>query len=228
MSISMDGHEAVTDYSDFEFQQAQFEVFGNPDGSNSNTNLQAGIDLEVLEDKGGLDNNEVAELVYLKIVAGIEPEDENGSQGVSSSVELRGTFGINLPKSQAGQVGNGTEKLDNDSIYMMRGLTDTDNRVRHRAENRVLDHFEVRAGLPFDDPGANIAGNYSDTQYRWWINYRDVTGRGPVLDSNDDLTLNQALICSNSVIPVASQVKVSMIWDVAELDDAGRMFSVPE
>jgi hypothetical protein len=57
--------------------------------------------------------------------------------------------------------------------------------------------------------------------------WRQVTGRGPVLDSNDDIGVNSRLVVNDSIIGCVGQVRAHLVWDVAEVDDAGRAFSVP-
>ena len=59
-------------------------------------------------------------------------------------------------------------------------------------------------------------------------NMRNLTGRGPVLDQTDDLTVASRAIASDTVLSPIFRVQVSCIWDVAETSDAGRVFSVPE
>lgn len=223
----MDGDgDGITDYSDFEFQQLQYELTATPDGSNSNVNVQAGVDVEPLQGQAGLDNNEVAELVYYSISANIEPEDEEDDQNAATATELRGTFGINLPKSQDGLVGNAPQTEGD--VFFSRGATDDSGMdVKVLSEDRILDTFQCRAGLPFDDEANGTGGTFSHDGFYTEKAFRPITGRGPVLDAGDDLTMNQVLVSGDTIIRVSSQVKVQLMWDVSTVDDAGRQFSVP-
>jgi len=229
--MDMDGHTTGTDYSDFEHQyiqsQVAFEGAGNLVGTNQN--MEAKLDYEPLEAGGGLDQNEVAELVYFRLSYGIEIEDESADQDVATTGEMRGTFGANLPKSRNAFVNVGQEK-SGDVIGAFNGVNEDQVRVvgEVTTDDRIFTHFKQTSGWPADDqtngPGSNGATGFRSHEK----NYRDVLGRGPVLDSNDDLSFAIGINASDNVLNFIGEVRAQLYWDVAEVDDAGRAFSVPE
>jgi len=60
------------------------------------------------------------------------------------------------------------------------------------------------------------------------MNYREIVGRGPVLDSSDDLTAVYDLEGEDVIVTFLGDISIQLIWDVAEVSDAGRAFSVPD
>jgi len=57
--------------------------------------------------------------------------------------------------------------------------------------------------------------------------YRSLTNRGPVLDSTDDISVYQSINVGDTITAFSGEVRIHMVWDVAEVDEAGRAFSVP-
>lgn len=221
-----------TDYSEFEYQQitAQIEIedpVTNPNASVLHT-------LEPLRDIGGLDNNEVAELVYLETQASVEIEDEVADQDVGTAMETRGTVGLNLAATRAslvgGNIGSGDTDGATDIIETFNGVdpANVESANSTRSEDRILQLYRANGGIPFDDQLNGPGGNASFEHFYAEKHYRNMTGRGPVLDANDDVSITQALNAGDTVVPVGANVRCHLIWDVAEVNDAGRAFSVPE
>lgn len=232
MSVNMSGGMDDTDYGEFEYQQAEVELFVDPVNT-SNPNVGAVTQIEPLDKLGGLDNNEVAELVAIDVHACLEYEDAQGPQGLATMAEHRGTVGINLPESESsflavsanvdvdftGSITSDDDGVGDDNI-LVRGRTTND-------DNKLI-HFRSYGGLPFNDAGASVSGSGNAQPFDRRIHYRDETGRGPVIDNNDDISVAQNLTVEDATIPVLGAVRMAMIWDVAETDDAGRRFSVPQ
>jgi hypothetical protein len=218
------GMGSGVDYSDFQYQQAQFQIFESFTGPTDKSNVAGQAKFEPLEGAAGLDNNEVAELVYLQTDVYIEYESEQSDQNVASSTEFRGVVGINLPASPQAELDNRT----GGSTTAYEGTDDQFVNSMESVDDRVLENFAVIGSPPFDDETNGGGGNAASNGRLYEKAYRQITGRGPVLDSTDDITINGRLIQDDSILPEVGNVYLSMIWDVAEVSDAGRAFSVPD
>lgn len=198
-----------TDYSDFQYQHVTLTP------ENSGNFL---FEIEPLQGRAGLDNNEVAELVHLEVQASMEFETESNDQDVGASAELRGTVSINLDRP------NGLNGIGNELIEQVNETQSGFEAV----DDRILQLFTARGTPAFDDETNGPGGASHDSGMLYENHYRDVTARGPVLDSTDDVTINGSLITGDTLDGVVrGNVRITMIWDVAEVSDAGRAFSVP-
>jgi len=223
MSINMEDSGAV-DYADFRQQHAVVQIGRDTNGS-QNPNIKAATKIEPLSGVGGLQNNEVAELVHLKVLAQIEYEQESADQDVGSASEHRGVIGINLPAKNSAFPQSVSNQIETD-IFDDDGGAEFSNAAT-LTDNKYLDQYMVRGAPAFDDQVNGTGGGEGTGSYHNSIHYRNLTGRGPVLDQNDDITALQALNISDSVITESAQLRLSMVWDVAETSDAGRQFSLP-
>lgn len=221
----------VTDYSDFEYQQivAETVLQEQQDATGDGDVLvRAQYDAEPIGDIGGLDNNEVAELVYMEVTADLTFRDETADQDVATTSRLEGAVGVNLsgdenalPSKRSGTTEGDiivTSDIDEDNVNIT-GFGGSDD--------RWLQMFTTDASLPFDDQTNGPGGSGSHDQFHAEKNFRAVTGRGPVLDSSDDISIPVEINVGDTIINVIGTVRVHMVWDVAETSDAGRRFSVP-
>lgn len=219
------------DYSDFRYQQinAQLQL---EQASDTNPRAQARTDIDVLEGRGGLDQNEVAELVAIADAAAyVEIEDETDDQDVATSVECRGVLGANLPASDNAFPASPQNTKVIGELFGLRGRTEdqVDVEVRTEVDDRKFMLYSTSGGLPFDDQTNGPGGSATHDQWGPYTkNFRDMVGRGPVLDSNDDVSIAQAMNVGDTIITVSHNLRATLIWDVAETDDAGRAFSVPD
>jgi len=220
------------DYGDFRTQVVTYENFVDAADPGARQGLH--VAYEPLQNGGGLQQNEVAELVHMETQAGIEFEYEGNAQkpdGPSNS-ELRGAIGINLPeRSEAlparagGTQGEGTiiesQNLDRTAI------SDNQNSV---VNDQYLQNFQAFAGSAYEDQANGPGGGSAFDGYHGTRHFRNIFGRGPVFDSNDDLTIATRLVSDDTDegSPVQGVVRTHLIWDIAEVDDSGRRFSVPE
>lgn len=222
MSVNMaDGvTDSDNDYSDFEYQQVGLEVtIANPGEDDGSSNKLYNVQVDPIDDIGGLKNNEVAELVGFKLQAYLEAEGETGNQGLPADLEVRGIFGINL--NQEG----GHFRLSN------REQQGESQQVDTTSEDRILHMYTARSTVGFQDQGIDFNGglggggsNEMDRQEQY---FRQTHGRGPVLDQNDSISWSGNVVGSDLNIEVKGVIRTELIWDVAEVSDAGRAFSVP-
>lgn len=222
MSVNPDMNES-TDYGDFRFQQVQFEHKDRTaDGANSQSTIV--FEVDPLESMGGLQTNEVAELVYMETQVSLEYEDETDDQDVGASVEYRGSVGANLD-AKADEVGSGNTAGDV-TIIDASGGSDTST-VRTQAKDEVFQSFRLQGNPPFDDETNGPGGSGDNQTVVYEKNWRQLTGRGPVLDANDDISQVSRLILADHIIPISALTRLHLVWDTAEVDEAGRAFSVP-
>lgn len=230
MSVNPDSMAEV-DYSDFDYQLAKARIQAEEaDDSTGGGNvfIRTVFDVPVLDGVGGLDNNEVAELVYLETQARIRYNDASGDQNVASTGRVAGAVGANLPSStdafpQARSGGTEGEFVSTQDISQDNTtLTGTGG-----TEDRWFQQFEAQGSTPFDDQtnGPGGAGGFQDFQAE--KNWRNLTGRGPVLDSSDNMSIALELSVDDTILDANGICSVHMVWDVAETSDAGRAFSVP-
>jgi hypothetical protein len=227
------GDGADVDYSDFEYQQIDVALRVQPTSSGSNQQAAVVYDIEPLGDIGGLANNEVAELAYMETYAGMEFEDENDDQNVGTAGECRGAVGINLPASDEAFPSDAQQsnpKQAQSTLIQTQNTTESELNANSSvsSDDRFLQLYRAREYPPFDDETTGPGGGGSHDQFFAVKNWRELTGRGPVLDANDDIGISLNVNVGDSIIGVAGNVRCHMIWDVAETDDAGRRFSVPE
>lgn len=229
MSMSMSPSDTETDYGDFRYQHSNstvtirqsLEDFGN-------TRVQTVTPIDPLAGAGGLDVNEVAELVRLQIDVIIEYEDETANQDVATFSEIRGAVGINLPDSQSAFLDNANYPQEDGTVVSARGISE-DNvnpRTNTNTNDRILQPFATTGSPPHDGDTSPGSGGYSNVK-TYTLNYRSLIGRGPVLDSNDELSAAIAVVTGDITIDHKVTVRAHMVWDVAETDDGGRAFSVP-
>jgi len=229
--VSADGSDV--DYSDFEYQVFDVDLIIAAGGAAGNLGADAVYTIEPLGDAAGLDNNEVAEIVYTELHCGFENEDEEADQDVATTAEARGAMGINLPASQAAFLSAtqtaASAQLDA-TVIRTNPDTNEDDVITNgnsKTDDRFLQFFRAQTGYPFDDETNGPGGGGSHENFYAEKNWRTLTGRGPVLDANDDLSVAVSANASDSVIGLSVNVRGHIVYDVAEMSDAGRRFSVP-
>lgn len=232
--------ETGSDYGDYEVETFTVSLRNDESSDNTDGNIKssAAFDFEPLTGAGGLDTNEVAELVYLEVYAKVEHEDRFNDQNVGTSTELRGSVGINLPAQTQALIDTGSDPIPNlieGEVFEVIDTDTPDDTIQaiggSQTDDRYLQHFTAVGGPPFDDVevgNMNGAGgnNYSSVWHSE-KHMRDIFGRGPVIDSQDNLTVLVSLTGEDYIIQIAADVKVMAVWDTAETEDSGRRFSVP-
>lgn len=204
MSISTDTMtEDVVDFSDFSHQVFTAEAQSTNAGSTGNYLF----DFEALAGQGGLRPNQVAELVGFTFTVSRANEPEGGNDG--STAELRGVFGINLsPEDDITDLANGidgeTTVIDDDGGNGQRGVITIDS-------PSLL--------MPFSGGGSG------STIYERLYRSDSLTGRGPVVDSDDEISVLFSNI--NAGGDVDYMITGKLLWDLYEVDDARSQFAVP-
>lgn len=225
-SLDMAKATSGTDYGDFRYQQIVYEHANAAEaGGETNPNTTGITNVEPLAGRGGLDTNEVAELVYFTLYAEVEAEYNSGEQALESGTQFRGAFGANIPAD--------VEAMPNPDRAGDEPVTVIENKRGEASldafsdtNDNIFALFSLQGGPAFS---ANGPGGGQDNGHSFQEkHYRQITGRGPVLDANDNLSVISRLAMENSVIGEQGNVRIECIWDVAETDEAGRAFSVPD
>lgn len=212
------------DYGDYRYQQANFLHKDNSeDGQSGNSYIQFSV--EPLQSMGGLQPNEVAELVYLETIVTFEFEDEQGQQEAPQSIETRGVVGANL-SSKNDEVQEGP--LNGEfTVLEEAGSTDpSTSKSQTQAKDGVFQIYRLQGFPAYKDGSSGTGGGADNPGFHGEKAYRDLTGRGPVLDANDEVTIISRLVAQHQ-FSVQANIRIHMIWDTAETDEAGRAFSVP-
>lgn len=224
----MDDENGMADYSDFEMQMVTANVDVDPDTAGTSPRIQALTEIDPLAGIGGLSSNEVAELVYLETSAYIESDDEVADQDVGTFAEYRGAIGVNLPAENEAFPASSNIEGDTTIISTDAALEPFEAQAVSIADNAYLQQYEATHVPPFDDEANGLGGGSASESYYAEKNWRQLTGRGPVFDQQDSLSILQNLVVGDVVYPVGGNVRLHAVWDVAEVDDAGSRFAVPD
>lgn len=228
MSINMDDETGVVDYSDYRHQNVNLQYdLPNQETGGGNGRAAYSYTFDPLDDVGGLDSNEVAELVYLETIAFIEYEDETADQNVGATENFVGMIGANLSPNNFGERGVTVEGeiIESDTTVDTSVLQTTFG--DSTTDSSAFQPFKVTDNAPFDDEANGLGGGSGAGLFHAEKAYRDLTGRGPVLDQTDNMEAIGRIISSDSVIEVRGNLNLHMIWDIAEMDESGREFQVP-
>jgi hypothetical protein len=241
-----DGMDSMgMDYGDVEVQTITATIRNDNSESDfidGNLKTSAALDFEPLSGVGGLDQNEVAELTYLEVYAKNEFEDVFANQEEPASAEFRGSVGINLPPSPAALIDHGSDPIPNQVDGTFFEKVDAQDGAEENGvieafggsntDDRYLQHFTAAGSFGFAQGNVqdNIAGGGNGYSSVWHSekHFRQLTHRGPVLDSQDNITCLLSLNAEGALPQHIGDLKCMLHWDVAETEDSGRRFSVPQ
>jgi hypothetical protein len=215
----------MPDYADFRYQH--FHLNYDDSGDNSAASAFA-VSMEPLERSGGLQPNEVAELVYIYYEADVAADDfGNVADTAEGGLQFRGVVGVDLDSDR--------DFIDNTDLVVDNGTKlgggDGDSptvRLSTYDRDEVLGMFHAHCNTPFSSDAGGVGGSGGFDQSIVERHYRQLTGRGPVIDSNDQISIVARLIKNQVSADAEATVRGTLIWDVAEMSDAGRRFAVPD
>lgn len=221
MPMHMDGGDSADSYSDFEIQH----ITGQAQKLNGTGGSEWDYITEPL-DQNGIDNDEVAELVYYKRTLSMYVRQDGTVGSNDGSAKGEFGFGINLPNADAhllNLTGDGVT-LDPNEVNADQG----DFLVNSVDDPGILDSetVAVTRDKANTTDGVGAGAEYSEPTI-WELNMRDAFGRGPFLDRSDDLSLfveinNYGI--DNARVDIAVDIK--LVWDVHEVD-GGRASLAP-
>lgn len=232
MSMDMSdlgGASTELDYTSFERQHIYYNHRARG-GASGNTEVTAQLD--PLEGQAGLDQNEVAELVALvapqiQVAADGYEAQSNSSPG---NIDFRGVFGLNL-QDKRDQVLQGADVDRTGDVIQENDGGDASGgpRIISKNEDGILWSFDVTAEVGFKDGGSSAGGSGGGHQLVTYpnVDFRELYGRGPIVDSADEL----GFVTTNNKNGVGyfaeNTIRMTAVWDVATVDDAGRQFGIP-
>lgn len=228
VTVTGDTMEREVDYSSYEYQQVQLQVDAQ-NVPNGNINIDGFANQSVLETRGGLDTNEVAELVAIHRSVHIEPDDYDEDSPISpGGYEFRGVFGNDL-EGEAEQFIT-PPAVGSDGITDVNGMAENQTSADSFGNNQsaVFDFWDLQFGAPFASDAAGNAGGGSYNVLERTLPLRKWYGAGPVMDSGDNVGINATLVSNDAAIgELTGTYKANLVWDIAEVDDAGSRFGIP-
>lgn len=231
--VSVTPSEADVDYADFRYQQgdALLKMSKGSDADNPDR-LVGAVDFEPLQGSGGMAPNQYAELVYLEANIYVDralQEDETNQSQLSSTFATA-AVGSNLDSrndlpeySNVGADGEILLDKDEDDSQSEPFIAQTT-----QTNDAVFGTLQLTNSAAFIDKTNSLGGGGSSESGNLERNFRALTGRGPVLDQNDDLSVVISAVANNNINDLQIHVQLYAIWDIAETDDAGRRFSVDQ
>lgn len=217
------GDSGGMDYSDFSYQH--FSINIAEDGGNSGASeFEAGVD--PLEDSNGLDSNEVAELVAMRLHVSVSTDNFGSvADTAEGNVQMRGIVAIDPDFG---------DTLERDSYLLTQGtkIRDADGgdgelKFFSHDKDNVLHPFQCHVNAPFSSDAGGVGGSGGfDVDYTE-INFRELVGRGPVVDSNDNFGVALRITKNQVAARAEGSIRGTLVWDISSVDDAGRRFSVP-
>lgn len=195
--------ESDVDYSDFEYDQM---VLTTSQDDTGNGTLVA--QYEPLGQQGGLRPNQVAEIVAVWLdVSGASAETILADNSEYNTFENRGVVGVNLDEGD--DISSQSSGVDAESVTVTQGSF-VNNETGQVNEPGLLVPYRV----------------VGDGRHEYVRNWRDTTGRGPVIDANDDISIVHTSV-SESPASNDFAMTAHFVYDVFETDDSRTEFSVP-
>lgn len=222
---------STTDFSDFAHENTTIQWNANV----GDFEQAVSTEFKPLESEGGLENDEIAELVALQ-VQGIAQLDGGGESDSSSlsTFEVRGGIGFNIDPNE---VPHGAP-VNVDAA----GFPDsTDNRIRQiRAVNEagqtddqnngqleVFQTDEPALLYPFSFGGSASSGFSGHEIGVDVLNFRDTYGRGPIVDATDDWGVVLYAIKNGGTVAHDLEMTMRAVWDISEVEGVRSRFSLP-
>jgi len=202
-----------TEYADFEVQSFEFSLqLDTNDSGSGRATFESSV--EPLEGTGGLDNDEVAELVHLDAAIAPEPEDNFTTLGF---LETRATLGINL--DSIGDLMRSAPSFANGGEGSVLNI-DT-------GQNPSVETTQLVGTERLMELRSQFFGGGMDHERRSY-HFRDLYGRGPGFDPDDDLSAVSRIIIENGGVSGEHHITITgrAVWDIASVEDRGQQFSV--
>ena len=236
MSISTDTDDMSSDYSDFEYQHVSYE---HKERGDSSARSVMSNQFDILQDSGGLDGNEIAELVGMVTQVTVQPDDfQNNDEVSEGSLDFRGVLGANLNdisdplrgNQSGGPVTSDANFIGGDGDGIVLDENDGADPLTFmygHDKDEVFYSFKAGCIAPFENSTAGSGGGGGATSFiREYVPFRERFGRGPVLDAGDQIGIVSTNVKNQVSSDSEGHVRVHMVWDTATVDDAGRRFGL--
>lgn len=228
--MSMSGTEMTeTTFSDFEHENVCIEW-------NSNTgDFERGVaaDWNPFDNRGGLDSDEIAELVALQVQGQAQTDgDGSGDDNIIANVEIKGGLGFNIdygdlacapPTNLAG----GAFPSEEANEVLQEDALDEDGDAGSAGSVKVGQTDETGLIYPFAVGFSASSGYDSYPILNDVVNYRELYGRGPVIDATDDWSLRLYHVQNGTEVAGELALNIRPVWDVSTVEGVRSRFSLP-
>lgn len=170
----------------------------------------------------GLDNDELAELVYMRadIQLGLESVGDQTTRNVFKALT---DFGANLSGTEFQANNPSRENFDVDSS----GTNDFSRFFKNTDEAGQFYSEALSVNIGHRDTGNSVAAGPAIDRVQVELDYRDVFGGGPFLDSTDDLTARVLMDVENAIDACELRQRIMLAWDVQTIEGGRASFGRP-
>lgn len=237
MDMSMASSTSLPEtYADLEVEVFQYGPRNGQDvqstGETRAVNLS--VEQQILEDQGGLDHNEVAELVgftfdisHQSETSGVDKADFPIQPG---NLQIFGVWGANLDvQEMPGALVNTTDAtapVENGVGLGVEAITEPG--VFHNfVDSYETPFFNDQEGLT-DQDGYGGGGSVGSQSTYKLIYPVDMGVRGPVLDENDDLSLVISSVKEGDTkITIETEIRITAFYNIMEIEGVRNDFDMP-
>jgi len=211
-------------YGELEFQQ--LSAFFSQDGGNADEEVEVFKNVEPVEPQG-LDNDEIAELVYMDVEYAVVIRDDSTDNNQTELGNAIAEYSIEVnPGNRDGQILNLT--ANGDAFTDGENLATGDGALFEDDEPGRL-FFGLQAVTAGFSSGAEGRGGGTDAgeSSRFQQHFRDTYGRGPAVDANDDLGVFMEIDNDNVTAGINIQMTAQLVWDVHTVEGQRGQFALP-
>lgn len=214
-------------YSDLEVQVLQYRGVWQG-GADAGTDSTFTIEYPEEDVAGGLDNDELAELVGFRRTVNTSIHRGSGAQSAPAEAIIEASFGANLSGDEH-PIGVAAEEqvlTDSERDIDDSGALDIRANVGSTMEPGVFDVHVANPAIGWSD-ATNGTGGGTDTDLETVsVNYRNLAGHGPVLDANDGLSRSEYWSMEGIGESLTLEAKYLLFWNVEEMEERRPAFGL--
>lgn len=220
----------VTRSGDAEVQYTSYRYEHQEFASDFTDQTGAGVgevhyETEALAERGGLENDEIAELVALWATISFTDDGELISPIIT---DMTADFGLNLSELErvgeqdavSGTLVTNTAEFDDDAA-------DSTLQLQTVVEPGVLWHVHLDPQGGIKDTGNNTISQGSTVLWQTHRAYRELLGRGPIVDPTDSLDAWVQVGVNGLNHEPHVKIRQTLVWDVSTVDARRAEFSLP-
>jgi len=173
----------------------------------------------------GLSHDEVAELAVMTFHAthGVEDQDTTTDTEPGTS---RGRFiiGIDTDRDDSVAIGGGTPDADAEVTGGGTSGGTPDITADHSTNPAVLEEAQLQAMVGFNDTVTGTGGGSSNSQLARIVNFRELFGTGPFLDSTDEMHIASQINHDQVSGDTNLRITGRWYWRIHELESSRPRF----
>lgn len=220
MSIQDSGMTADS-YSDFEIQHIRDDL-AYLDSADAGPDT-AITDIQTFSvTERGLDNDELAELAYLRADLAIY-SNSVGDQTTRNVFKGYADFGVNLSGDEFLNTDVNVDGLDADAS----GTDDFNRLFRDTDEAGQFYSEELHCDIGHRDTGNSVSAGATIDRVQVVVPFREQFGSGPFLDATDDLTQRLRLDVDNAIDSARLTSRLALAYDVDVIEGGRAAFGRP-